>query len=98
MVSVHSIGKAAERKERKRTKNSASRESHGKGSNTAERAVFDFFASPSATELARAQGITRIRKLGQIRSFSDPDPKEAEWFARQVRIWCRESKPLVAGR
>ena len=79
-------------------RNSVSRESHRNGSNTAGRAVFDFFASPSAAELARAQGITRIRKLGQIRGFSDPDPKEAEWFARQVRIWRRESKPPVAGR
>jgi len=52
--------------------------------------VFDFFASPSAAELARAQGITRIRKIGQIRSFSDPDPKEAEWLVRQVRVWRRE--------
>ena len=52
--------------------------------------MFDFFASPSAAEQARAQGITRIRKIGQIRSFSDPDPKEAEWLVRQVRVWRRE--------
>jgi len=91
MVTVNSAAK-------KRTKNTVFPEYHRNGNNTAERAVFDFFASPSAAELARAQGITRIRKLGQIRGFSDPDPKEAEWFARQVRIWRRETRPRVAGR
>src|SRR3981081_4464446 len=98
MVSVHSMEKAAQRKGRKRTKNSISGESHPNGNNTAKGAAFDFFASPSAAELARAQGITRIRKVGQIRGFSDPDPKEAEWFVRQVRIWRGESRPRVAGR
>jgi hypothetical protein len=98
MVSVHSAGKTAQRKERKKTKNFVYRESRHNGGKVAELPVFDFFASPSAAELARAQGITRIRKLGQIRSFSQPDPKEAEWFARQVRIWRRERKPPVAGR
>jgi hypothetical protein len=98
MVSVRVAGKAAQQKDRKRTKDSVSRESHRNGSNTAKGAVFDFFASPSAAELARAQGVTRIRKVGQIRSFSDPDPKEAEWFARQVRIWRRKSRPRVADR
>ena len=47
----------------------------------------DFFASPSAAELVRAQGVSRIVKPGQIRGFTDPDPKEADWLARELRRW-----------
>ena len=85
MASVLVARKTAQGKERKRPKKAIAQ---ANANNTTE-SVFDFFASPSAAELARAQGIARIRKPGQIRGFSDPDPKEAEWFARQVRIWRR---------
>jgi hypothetical protein len=98
MVSVLVARKTARGKEKKSTKKSVAPGSQVNGGNTPERSVFDFFALPSAAGLARAQGVGRIRKPGQIRGFSDPDPKEAEWFARQVRIWRRDTRPRVAGR
>jgi hypothetical protein len=51
---------------------------------------YDFWTVVSADELARSQGVQPIRRLGQIRTFSDPDPNEADWFARAVRRWRRE--------
>ena len=60
--------------------------------------VFDFCASPSAAELAIAQGVEPVRRAGDIRPFSDPDPKEAEWFVRQVRRWRREDRARAAKR
>ena len=64
----------------------------------AKPAVFDFFASSSAAELVRRQGVACIHKIGQIRGFSDPDPKEAEWFARELRRWRRQGRSQGAGR
>jgi hypothetical protein len=60
--------------------------------------AFDFYASPSAAELAIAQGVEPVRRAGDIRPFSDPDPKEAEWFVRQVRRWRREDRAQAAKR
>ena len=60
--------------------------------------VFEFYASPSAAELAIAQGVEPVRRAGDIRPFSDPDPKEAEWFVRQVRRWRREDRAQAAKR
>lgn len=51
-----------------------------------------FYDSSSAADLADRQGVRPIRRLGQLRSFADPDPKEAEWFARQIRKWRTEPK------
>jgi hypothetical protein len=51
--------------------------------------VFDFFVSPTAAQLVSAQGVEPVRRAGDIRPFSDPDPKEAEWFVREVRRWRR---------
>jgi len=56
---------------------------------------YDFFASVSATELARSQGVQPIRRLGQIRPLSDPDPEQAEWLARELRRWRCEGLPLA---
>jgi hypothetical protein len=60
--------------------------------------VFDFFASPTAAQLVSAQGVEPVRRAGDIRPFNDPDPKEAEWFARQVRRWRREDLAQAAKR
>jgi hypothetical protein len=60
--------------------------------------VFDFYASPSAAELASAQGVEPVRQAGDIRPFDDPDPKQAEWFVRQVRRWRREDGARAAKR
>jgi len=60
--------------------------------------VFDFFASPSAAELANAQGVEPVRRAGDIHPFDHPDPKEAEWFVRQVRRWRREDRARAARR
>ena len=57
--------------------------------------VFDFFASPTAAQLASAQGVGPVLP-GDIRPFSDPDPKEAEWFVRHVRRWRREDRAQAA--
>jgi hypothetical protein len=51
--------------------------------------AYDFYAEMSAAELVRRQGVKPVLKLGQIRSFSNPNPAEAESFARQVRSWRR---------
>ena len=64
---------------------------HRNGDRVQKRAD-DFFASPSAAELVRAQGVSPIVKLGQIRGFRDPDPKEADWLARELRRWRRNSR------
>jgi hypothetical protein len=53
---------------------------------------YDFYTPLSATALARSQGVNGIRKLGQIRTFSNTDPKEAELFLREVRRWRREDR------
>jgi hypothetical protein len=58
----------------------------------------DFYASVSAEEVARSQGVQPIRRLGQIRTFSDPDPAQAEWLAREVRRWRCEDPPRAASR
>jgi hypothetical protein len=50
----------------------------------------DFWTVLSANELARSQGVQPIRRVGQIRAFSEPDPSEADWLAREVRRWRRE--------
>ena len=60
--------------------------------------AYDFFANVSAADLARAQRVQPIRKLGQIRTFSDPDPKEADWLVRKVRRWRSEGQPRAAVR
>jgi hypothetical protein len=60
---------------------------HLNGDLVSKRSAADFFASPSAADLVRAQGVHRIGKPGQVRGFSDPDPKEAEWLARELRRW-----------
>lgn len=60
--------------------------------------AFDFYDSPSAAELASAQGVEPVRRAGDIRPFSDADPKEAEWFVRQVRRWRREGRVRAAKR
>jgi hypothetical protein len=60
--------------------------------------VFDFYASPTAAELVSAQGVEPVRQAGDIRPFDDPDPKEAEWFVRQVRRWRREDRTRAAKR
>lgn len=52
---------------------------------------YDFWTSASADELARSQGVQPIRRLGQVRTFSDPNPVEADWFAREVRRWRHET-------
>jgi hypothetical protein len=52
---------------------------------------YDFWTSVSSDELARAQGVQPIRRLGQIRAFSEPDPSEADWLAREVRRWRHET-------
>jgi hypothetical protein len=49
-----------------------------------------FFAPLSPALIARQQGVRPVRRLGQLRGFRNPDPKEAEWLARQVRRWRRE--------
>jgi len=54
-------------------------------------AAFDFYADLSAAELPRSQGVKPIRKAGQIRTFSNADPKEADWLAREIRRWRREA-------
>lgn len=58
----------------------------------------DFYASVSAAELASLQGVQPIRRLGQIRTFSDPDPAQAEWLAREVRRWRCEGLPRAVSR
>jgi hypothetical protein len=63
-----------------------------------QRPNYDFYARVSAAELARSQGVHSIRRLGQIRAFSDPDPKQAEWFVREVRRWRREGLPRTVSR
>jgi hypothetical protein len=68
------------------------------GDRFSKRSAAEFFASPSAADLVRAQGVRRIGKLEQIRGFSDPDPKEAEWLARELRRWRRDSRSRVAKR
>lgn len=52
---------------------------------------YDFWTSVSAGELARVQGVRPIRRLGQVRAFTDPNPAEADWFAREVRRWRRNA-------
>jgi len=52
---------------------------------------YDFWTSASADELARSQGVQPIRRLGQVQTFSDPNPVEADWFAREVRRWRHET-------
>jgi hypothetical protein len=59
---------------------------------------YDFYARVSASELARSQGVHPIRRLGQIRTFRDPHPEEADWFAREVRRWRCESGSRLALR
>ena len=49
----------------------------------------EFFNNVSASELARTQGVKPVQRIGQIRTFSVPDPAEADWFARMVRRWRR---------
>ena len=60
--------------------------------------INDFWTALSAEDLARVQGVQPIRKLGQIRTFSEPDEAEAEWFAREVRRWRNEGRPRAAVR
>ena len=60
--------------------------------------AFDFYAGLSAAELARSQRVQPILKVGQLRTFSNPDPKEADWLAREVRRWRRERGPRAAKR
>lgn len=60
--------------------------------------VGDFWSSMSAAELVRLQGVQPICKLGQIRTFSEPDEAEAEWFAREVRRWRNEGRPRAVLR
>ena len=60
---------------------------HLNGNRASKRSSADFFASASAADLVQAQGVHRIGKPGQVRGFSDPDPKEAEWLARELRRW-----------
>jgi len=71
---------------------------HPNGDRFSKRSAADFLASPSAADLVRAQGVERIQKPGQIRGFSDPDPKEAEWLARELRRWRRDGRSRVAKR
>jgi hypothetical protein len=59
--------------------------------------LVDFFASLSAADLVRVQGVSAIGK-GGIRGFSDADPKEAEWFARELRRWRRRGRSVAAKR
>jgi hypothetical protein len=54
----------------------------------------DFFRTISAAELARSQGVRPIRRVGQIRTLSTPDPTEANWLAREVKRWRREGQSL----
>jgi hypothetical protein len=58
----------------------------------------DFYARVSAAELARTQGVQAIRRLGQLRAFSDPDPAQAEWLVREVRRWRCEGPPQAVSR
>jgi len=67
------------------------------GGRTSKAPTNEFFASPSAADLVRLQGVPPIGK-GGIRGFSDADPKEAEWFSRQLRRWRRDRSPLAAKR
>jgi hypothetical protein len=65
------------------------------GGHAGKSPLVDFFASPSAADLVRLQGVGPIGK-GGIRGFSDADPKEAEWFARELRRWRRKGRSLAA--
>jgi hypothetical protein len=68
---------------------------HRDGGRATKTPPIDFFASLSATELVRLQGVGPIGK-GGIRGFRDADPKEAEWLARELRRWRRETRSLAA--
>jgi hypothetical protein len=52
---------------------------------------FDFYATPSAAEIARQQGVRTVSAVGQIQPLTYPDAKEAERFAREVRRWRNRS-------
>jgi hypothetical protein len=43
-------------------------------------------------ELAKVQRVKPVRGTGEFAVASDPDPAEAEWLARQLRVWRADSK------
>jgi len=83
---------------RQREKAAIARPTARNGGHRSQASVFDFYASPSAAELASAQGVEPVRHAGDIRPFSNANPKEAEWFVRQVRRWRREDRAQAAKR
>ena len=93
-----SVERNPESEKRRPAKGSLVRPAARNGGHRSLPGAFDFYASPSAAELAIAQGVEPVRRAGDIRPFSDPDPKEAEWFVRQVRRWRREDRAQAAKR
>jgi hypothetical protein len=93
-----SVERNPESEKRRPAKSALARPAARNGGHRSLPGVFDFYASPSAAELASAQGVEPVRQAGDIRPFSDPDPNEAEWFVRQVRRWRREDRARAAKR